>query len=138
VALFVGRYSLDEIHEKLFTTPAAVLTQGHVAAVTALGGIGKTTLAGQYAEEFWRCYRQMFWVDCRRSLEGEFAALHDIVRTEPAYSTLKDSDKALWVREELRQSERPLRLLILDIAEDEASVAGWIPASGGRHSEQAG
>jgi hypothetical protein len=43
---FVGREeTLNEIHEKLFTNPTTVLTQGHVAAITALGGVGKTALA---------------------------------------------------------------------------------------------
>jgi hypothetical protein len=91
-------------------------------------------MARQYAEKFWRCYRQMFWVDCRRSLEAEFAAIHDILRPEPEYLALKDSDKALWVRAELGQSERPLRLLILDNAEDEASVAAWTPKTGNCHT----
>jgi hypothetical protein len=43
---FVGREKeLNQIHEMLFRNPTAVLTQGHIAAVTALGGVGKTTLA---------------------------------------------------------------------------------------------
>ena len=85
----------------LFTNPTAVPTQGRVAALTALGGIGKTTLARQYSEKFWRCYPQMFWVDCRRNLDSEFALIHDIVRPDPQYAELKDADKAAWVREEL-------------------------------------
>jgi hypothetical protein len=132
---FVGREeTLNEIHEKLFTNPTTVLTQGHIAAVTALGGVGKTTLARQYPEKFWRCYRQMFWVDCRRSLAGEFALIHDVLRPEPAYASLKDAGKAIWVRSELNQPARPLRLLILDNAENEESVREWIPKSGNCHT----
>ena len=132
---FVGREeTLNEIHEKLFTNPTTVLTQGHVAAVTALGGVGKTALARQYAEKFWRCYRQMFWVDCRRSLDGEFALIHDVLRPDPVFASLKDTDKAIWVRSELNQPARPLRLLILDNAENEESVREWIPKSGNCHT----
>ena len=48
---FVGREKdLNEIHEKLFVNPTAALTQGHVQAIAAMGGVGKTTLARQYAE----------------------------------------------------------------------------------------
>ena len=131
---FVGREKdLDDIHEKLFTNPTAVLTQGHVAAVTALGGVGKTTLARQYAEKFWRLYPQMFWVDCRRNLESEFARIHDILRPGTLYAELKDAGKAAWVRAELSRNQGPLRLLILDNAEDEESVKHWIPPTGNCH-----
>jgi tetratricopeptide (TPR) repeat protein len=132
---FVGREaSLNDIHEKLFAIPSAVLMQGHVAAVTALGGVGKTTLARQYVEKFWRCYRQVFWVDCRRGIESEFAVIHDILRPEAQYSEFQDSDKAIWARAELHQSERAMRLLIIDNAEDEESVAPWIPTTGNCHT----
>jgi hypothetical protein len=132
---FVGREeTLNEIHEKLFTSPTAVLTQGHITAITALGGVGKTALARQYAEKFWRCYRQMFWVDCRRGLDGEFALIHDVLRPDPVFAALKDTDKAIWVRSELNQPARPLRMLILDNAEDAESVREWIPKSGNCHT----
>jgi hypothetical protein len=127
---FVGREKeLDEIHEKLFTTPTAALTPGHAAALTALGGIGKTTLARQYAEKFWRCYHQLFWVDCG-NLTGELARIHDTLRPDPKLADVKDPEKARWVLSELSQRERPLRLLILDNAEDEDSVTEWIPKTG--------
>src|SRR6202162_163217 len=112
---FVGREKdLDEIHEKLFVNPTAALTQGHVQAIAAIGGVGKTTLARQYAEKFWRCHPQIFWADCRLGLETEFAAIHDLLRPEPVYAGLSTRDKAGWVRSELSQSaNRARRLLIL-------------------------
>jgi hypothetical protein len=71
---FVGRDgAMVELHEKLF------LTHGGVIALPALGGVGKTTLARHYAEKFWRCYRQMFWVDCRLGLAVGFARIYDFL-----------------------------------------------------------
>ncbi len=132
---FVGRErELDEIHEKLFSSPVTVLTQGHVAAVTALGGVGKTTLARQYAEKFWRCYREMHWVDCRLNLDGEFARIHDILRPAPQFAELKDADKATWVRSELNQTGRPQRLLIFENAESEEAVLAYVPKTGNCHT----
>jgi len=73
----------------------------------------------------------MFWVDCRRRLDGEFALIHDVLRPDPDFAALKDTHKAIWVRSELNQPARPLRLLILDNAEDEESVREWIPKGSG-------
>jgi len=64
--------------------------------------------------------------DCRRNLDGEFALIHDILRPTPGFATLKDAEKTEWVRFELSQTDRPLRLLVLDNAEDEETVAAWI------------
>jgi hypothetical protein len=130
---FVGREKeLNQIHEMLFRNPTAVLTQGHIAAVTALSGVGKTTLARQYAEIFWRSYRQIFWADCRLPLESEFAAIHDLLR--PEFAQLKSADKAFWVRAELGRPDAPQRLLILDNAEDQETIQDWLPKSGACHT----
>ena len=132
---FVGREEkLNEIHEKLWTNPTAALTQGRVEAVTALGGVGKTTLAREYAERFWRLYPQVFWVDCRRDLNGEFAAIYDLVVPTPE-SELTLAQKAKKAIVELNQSnDRPRRLLILDDAPDQDAVAQWIPHAGHCHT----
>ena len=113
--------------------PTTALTPGRTAAVTALGGIGKTTLARQYAEKFWRCYHQLYWADCA-NLTAELARIHDALRPDPKLADLKDPDKARWVLSELSQRERPLRLLILDNAEDEDSIKEWIPKTGNCHT----
>jgi hypothetical protein len=73
---FLGRDRvLNDVHEMLFTRPTTALTQGPVGAVTALGGVGKTAVARHYAEKFWRCYPQMFWVDCLAGIESGFARI---------------------------------------------------------------
>src|SRR5258707_15875506 len=47
---FTGRDDdLVRIHEELHAAPVAALTQGRVRALAAMGGIGKTTLANEYA-----------------------------------------------------------------------------------------
>jgi hypothetical protein len=130
---FVGREKeLIHIHEELHCNPRAVLTQGRVRAIAAMGGAGKTTLARQYAEKFWRCYPQMFWVDCRIGFELEFAHIHDILFPEKSNVGLKDADKAALALQELSGTEA--RLLILDNAEDETSAMKWIPKTGGCHT----
>ena len=133
---FVGREKdLNELHESLFIKPTTTLTQGGVQVLAEMGGIGKTALVRHYAEKFWRCYRQLFWVDCRRGLEIEFAAIHDILRPGREVASLLTREKAAWVRWEFDQSEkRPPRLLILDNAEDEESVSEWIPKTGTCHT----
>jgi tetratricopeptide (TPR) repeat protein len=133
---FVGRdATLTEIHEKLHRNPTAALTQGRVEAVTALGGVGKTTIAREYAEKFWRCYRQMLWVDCRVGLEAEFAGLLEYLIDQPVDPQSKQADRADRARRELnRHDPNNPRLLILDNAEDEESVTPWIPRTGNCHT----
>lgn len=130
---FVGREKdLIRLHEELHVTPRAVLTQGRVRAVVALGGVGKTTLARHYAEKFWRCYPQIFWVDARIDLKTGFARVHDRLFPDRGALGLSDADKAARALYELSSQET--RLLIIDNAEDEQSVMAWIPKSGGCHT----
>jgi tetratricopeptide (TPR) repeat protein len=131
---FVGREAqLDEIHEKLFLNPTTALTQGRAQAITALGGVGKTTLAREYAEKFWRCYRQIFWVNCRIGVEVEYARFFAVLFPERAKYDLKDEEKAKQVLYEFKRVDTPLRLLILDDAPDD-SIEQWLPKPGNCHT----
>ena len=129
---FVGRdLSMVELHEKLFLTRATALTHGCVIALPALGGVGKTTLARHYAEKFWRCYRQIFWVDCRLGLATGFARIYDFLHPGEEMAVPFET-RAQRAKDELSQHAAE-RLLILDNAEDERSVLPWIPETGNCH-----
>jgi tetratricopeptide (TPR) repeat protein len=130
---FVGRdKTMVELHEKLFLGRLTALTQDSVIAIPALGGVGKTTLARHYAEKFWRCYRQMFWVDCRDGLEAGFAEIYDLLVPGQEQAVPRDV-RARRAKRELEQPGAEQRLLILDNAEDEESVLEWLPSSGDCH-----
>ncbi len=125
---------LAELQEKLFNQPTADLSRCNAQAISALGGVGKTTLARHYAEKYWRCYRQVFWADCRIGLELEFAAICSLIRPSPEFETLSAQERAIWVKRELNQSaDRPQRLLIIDNAENEEVIRDWIPTTGTCH-----
>lgn len=128
---FVGREKdLIRINEALHGKPKASLTQGGVYAITAIGGIGKTTLARQYAEKFWRLYPQIFWVDAKDDPGAGFAAIALIL-----FPNLADQPRDVLARRALQAiCDRTERLLILDDVEDEISIQNWIPKSGGCHT----
>ncbi|MGD1275989.1 MAG: FxSxx-COOH system tetratricopeptide repeat protein [Tepidisphaeraceae bacterium] len=126
---FVGREKeMLAIHETLHQSPTAALTQGKVQAVAALGGVGKSTLAREYVEQFWRCYRQIFWVDCRVGVTTGLAGICDAMFPDLPQG-LQERQKAQTALRELNGDEP--RLLVLDNAEDEQSIQEWIPNAGG-------
>jgi hypothetical protein len=128
---FVGRESaMNEMIEALFRSPTTAITQGRTEAITALGGVGKTTLANEFAHRYWRLYDQIFWVDCRRSFITQFAdiarQLDRSIPTDPA----KDTDAALRAVELLKDPNcRESRLLVLDNVEDDAQLKFSIPVA---------
>lgn len=128
---FTGREKdLNKINETLHRPPKTELTGGSVYAITALGGTGKTTLARQYVEKFWRLYRQIFWIDARQDPEAGFAT---IGRT--LFPTLANLGDDVLASRALRELEGPVeRLLILDDVEQEESIQPWIPKTGGCHT----
>jgi tetratricopeptide (TPR) repeat protein len=128
---FVGRERLLlAIHERLHPAPTVALTHAPAFVVAGIGGVGKTMLAREYAERFWRLYRQTLWVSAAQtsSLMVEFArlALEMGLLTEPTADV--GADAALALR--ALAADTP-RLLIIDNAEDEEAVQAWVPQTGG-------
>jgi len=123
---FTGRdHELIRIHEELHTAPVAALTQGRVRALAAMGGVGKTTLANEYARRFWRLYPQILWVDAREGLENGFALLFAKLFPDRLDQGMKQHQKAKAVLEAI--SDRAERLLVIDNVEDAESVRPWLP-----------
>jgi hypothetical protein len=131
---FAGRDDdLVRIHEELHAAPAAMLTQGRVRVLAAMGGIGKTTLANEYARRYWRLYPQILWMDARAGLESSFALLFGKLFPGRSDAGLQHPGKAKLVLAELSAGAE--RLLLLDNVEDEESVRPWLvrdPTSGCR------
>ena len=126
---FVGReQELVQIHERLHANPTPDLTQGRVLAVSALGGVGKTTLVRHYLEKMWRCYPEVYWIDASLGVDLEFARLCDLL--EPAQiANTNVSEKAQLALQELQK--RVERLLVIDNVADERSIQDWLPKAGG-------
>jgi tetratricopeptide (TPR) repeat protein len=123
---FTGRDDdLVRIHEELHAAPVAALTQGRVRVLSAMGGIGKTTVANEYARRYWRLYSQILWVDARAGLESGFALLFGKLFPNLSDAGMQQPDKAKLVLKEL--SGRAERLLVLDNVEDVESVRPWLP-----------
>jgi tetratricopeptide (TPR) repeat protein len=131
---FVAREAeLIEIHERLFRGVTPDATQGGMFVLTGGPGLGKTSLARQYVEKFWRCYRQIFWIDCRADLISQFARLAE--RLLPNVAGLTEKTKADRAFDELSQPRIGLsRLLVLDDALNEGDVQSWVPKTGNCHT----
>ncbi len=95
------------------------------AVLTGTGGVGKTTLANEYARRFWPLYEQILWVDAPSGFEVGFERLFEVMFPERSWIGMTQDDKAHQVRAEL--AKEPARLLVIDHVEDFDSALYWAP-----------
>jgi len=124
--LFVGR-------EDVLKALAGVLKGGLTAAVTGLGGIGKTQLATEFVHRYGQYFGGgVFWLNFAdpHAVSSEVGACGGAggLELRPDYQTLPISEQvhlvsAAW------QSSLP-RLLVFDNCEEENLLAQWRPPTG--------
>jgi hypothetical protein len=130
---FTGRADLLlDVLNTLWAEPVPELTRSYPCALTGLGGVGKTSVARQFLENFWGGYKDVIWINAEPlTLLAEFAQVAFDLKLihHPSGNPADDARIALH---ELNQPVR--RALVLDNAEDEASIAAWLPCAGGCHT----
>jgi tetratricopeptide (TPR) repeat protein/MinD-like ATPase involved in chromosome partitioning or flagellar assembly len=129
--LFVGRTdALVQLAAALRGDAAEI---GRIAAITGMGGIGKT----QLAVEFVHRYGQFFAGGChwcsfddRDGVPAQIAACGGVgALNVPGFDDLRLDDQVQLVEQAWRQ---PLpRLLVFDNCEDETLLQRWLPTTGG-------
>jgi tetratricopeptide (TPR) repeat protein len=128
--LFVGRENeLRELARKL--TPGSGTTVGVQAAVTGMGGVGKTQLAIEYVHHYGRLYQGVFWLDMEK-LEN---AQSEVARCGgPEGMALQDFDKMSLPDQaaavQARWEDGRAWLLVFDNVQDPDVVKQWRPKTG--------
>src|SRR5262249_14804416 len=134
IASFMGRAeeldTLDAIlmHDK----PAAVTQAIGRAAVQGLGGIGKTSLAIEYAHRYRRLYAGVCWCTAETSA-GLLSALADLAVTL-GVATTDDADVEKAAKAALRRldEQRSPWLLVYDNVVSPDDIADLLPSAGPR------
>src|SRR6266481_8878079 len=131
-ATFVGRR--DELRDlAALLTPGAAAQVGVHAAVTGMGGVGKTQLAIEYAHRYGQLYSGgVFWMN----MESADNAVNEITACGgpegmdlAGFAAHTARDQATLVQKHWHE-DPAARLLIFDNAEDPDLVQHWRPKTG--------
>ena len=129
VRSFTGRVEqMTALHTQLTGRGAATLVP--TAALTGMGGVGKTQLALAYAQRYRADYQLGWWVPAETEL-GMVTALADLAVVLGLPAELPPAELAAGARDAL--GERSGWLVIFDNAPDPAAVAEYLPGAGGGH-----
>ncbi len=133
--LFVGREAeLLALARILKGGGTVAIAQTEAAAVTGLGGIGKTHLALEFVHRYGQYFTGgVFWLSFAdpAGVPYEIAACGGItgLQLHPQFASLSLDEQVQLVRAAW-QSSLP-RLLVFDNCEDEALLDAWRPTTGG-------
>ncbi|MBV9790149.1 MAG: helix-turn-helix transcriptional regulator, partial [Chloroflexi bacterium] len=133
--LFIGReHDLRQLAAMLNGSGTAATAQQEIAAVTGLGGIGKTQLACEFVHRYGQFFTGgVFWLSFAdpTAIRAEVAACGGVggMQLSPEFGALPLDEQ---VRQVQRAWKRPTpRLLIFDNCEDAALLDQWQPQHGG-------
>jgi len=124
---FTGREALlTDLHELLTMKKSAALIQP--AAISGLGGIGKTQVALEYAYRYGAEYQTVLWVraESRALLTSDFALLATLLNL-PEKDAQDQSRAVAAVKRWLASPPLSLWLLILDNIEDLRLLGDFLP-----------
>jgi hypothetical protein len=131
--LFVGREEdLKKLARELKVGESTTVGEVRTAAVTGLGGIGKTQLAVEFAYRYSGFFKGgVFWLNFADpvSLPDEVIACGEALNLHPSYDTLPPYQRLHLVKEEWQ--EACARLLVFDNCESPADFKDWRPKAGG-------
>lgn len=132
---FVGRQeTLLALAELLLPWPEGEKNGSHVAAITGMGGIGKTQLAVEFCYRYGRYFSgSVYWLnfDDAGNIPDEVANIGG----ERSMGLFQEKDKLTLAdkvgRVQKAWQEPVPRLLIFDNCEEEQLLAEWLPVTGG-------
>jgi TIR domain/NB-ARC domain len=135
IASFTGRAEqLDKLDAILMQDKPAAVTQASVgrAAVQGMGGVGKTSLAIEYAHRFRGLYAGVCWCP-GETRTGLLSALAGLAVTLGA-STAEEADVEKAAKAALRRlaEQRATWLLIYDNVTTPDAIASLLPSAGAR------
>jgi hypothetical protein len=135
IASFTGRsVELDRLDTILMQDKPAAVTQASIgrAAVQGIGGVGKSSLAVEYAHRFRGLYAGVCWCPAERRT-GLLSALAGLAVTLGA-ATAEEADLEKAAKAALRRlaEQRATWLLIYDNVRTPEDIADLLPSAGAR------
>jgi tetratricopeptide (TPR) repeat protein len=135
IASFTGRADeLDRLDAALMQERPAAVTQASVgrAAVQGMGGVGKTSLAIEYAHRYRSLYAGVYWcpAEARMGLLSALASL--AVMLGAATAEEADVEKAANAALRRLAEQRATWLLVYDNVPEPKDIAELLPSAGAR------